>query len=98
MKELAYEEFIQELKSYAYDSIDDALAAITEDGDFNRLEALLFIVHYKGKDKISKEVYNQLSSLPKIYFDLIIKDILSENNVFNSFEHDEDENPHNIDD
>ena len=98
MKTLSYEKFVQKLKSYTYDSIADAAAAITEGEDFDRLEALLFIVHYKGKDKISKEVYNQLSSLPKIYFDLIIKDILSENNVFNSFEHDEDENPHNIDD
>lgn len=98
MKKLSYEEFTQKLKSYTYDSIEDAVAAITENGDFDRLEALLFIVHYKGKSKISKEVYDQLSNLPKVFLETIIESILSENNVADIFGHDEDDDTHSIDD
>lgn len=57
-----YNEFTKELKSYYYDSLEDAAAAIYEDGVFDKLEALLFIVHYEHDGKINKEEYKELSS------------------------------------
>ncbi|MBD8954274.1 MAG: hypothetical protein EGQ71_04500 [Dialister sp.] len=98
MKKATYEEFIQKLKTYNYDSIEEAAVAITEDGDFDRLEALLFIVHYGHGDEISKDVYDQLAIIPKMYLDGMIEQTLSENDGSEIFGYDEDADTYSIDD
>lgn len=74
------------------------LFAITEDGDFDRLEALLFIVHYGHGDEISKDVYDQLAIIPKMYLDGMIEQTLSENDGSEIFGYDEDADTYSIDD
>lgn len=98
MKKVTYEEFIQKLKSYHYDSLEDAAAAVSEDDDFDRLEALLFIVHYGHGDEISKDVYDELSTISKVYLEPMIEDILSENDGSETFGYAEDADTYSVDD
>lgn len=81
MKKATYEEFIQKLKTYNYDSIEEAAVAITEGGDFDRLEALLFIVHYGYGGEIERELYNQLSNTAEFWLEVVIEKILAKVNA-----------------
>ncbi len=98
MKKVTYKEFVQKLKTYNYNSIEEAAAAITEDGAFDRLEALLFIVHYGHGDEISKDVYDQLAIIPKMYLVGMVEKTLSENDGSEIFGYDEDADTYSIDD
>lgn len=93
-----FEEFTKELKSYSYDSIEDAAAAIYEDEDFDPQEAMLFIVHYGHDDEISKDVYEELSIIAKPYLETLIKNILDENDGSDIFGYDEDDDTYSVDD
>lgn len=98
MKTLSYEKFVQKLKSYAYDSIEDASAAITDEGSFDKLESLLFIVHYRHGDEINKEEYDELISKRKTELESIVEYILSENDGSDIFGYDKDDDTHSVDD
>lgn len=98
MKKVTYEKFIQKLKTYSYDSIEEAVAAITEDESFDRLEALLFIVHYGHGDEISKEEYDELFSKRKRDLEPIIKYVLDENDGSDVFGYNEDDDTYSVDD
>lgn len=78
---MTYEEFTKELESYHYDSLEDAVAAITEDGRFDQIEALLFIVHYGYGGEIERELYNQLSNAAEFWLEAIIEKILAKDNA-----------------
>lgn len=93
-----YNEFTKELKSYYYDFLEDAAAAIYEDGVFDKLEALLFIVHYEHDGKINKEEYKELSSKKRNDLEAIIENIRDENDGSDIFGHSEDEDTYSFDD
>lgn len=78
---MTYEEFTKELESYHYDSLEDAVAAITEDGGFDQIEALLFIVHYGYGGEIERELYNQLSNTAEFWLEVVIEKILAKDNA-----------------
>lgn len=78
---MTYEEFTKELESYHYDSLEDAVAAITEDGGFDQIEALLFIVHYGHGGEIEREIYDKLSNVPKFWLEPMIEKILAKDNA-----------------
>ena len=93
-----YEEFTKELKSYNYDSIEEAAAAIYEDGLFDKLEAMRFIVRYEYEDEISEEEFDELSSKRKRELETTLREILDENDGSDIFGHDEDDDTWSVDD
>ncbi len=95
---LEYDEFTKEMKFYNHDSIEDAAAAIYEDGLFDKPEAMRFIVRYEHKDEISKEEFDELCSKKERELEIIIKDILDENDGSDIFGHEEDDDTWSVDD